>query len=584
MKLLRATPGAVIYADVAGRTVPLFRHVYSDDPQQRESSYNNLLTAFQHLERHGLGVVRLRPGAWPAFVKYGWRTLSSGAQDAVRKWAIPLHFFEGFLEETAAAISVQKQSQTLVQQTARRKLQTSHSVAEPLFSSTAGRADQGEATPPAEGEPSSRQVDKAPSDAVEKDTYKEARACLLEEIPRTLSDATAVARKECLKAKPPCNVVFNTKRLVTGKNCAEYKLWGSCSECKPKCSLRARVTICIEGPAEGKAVVHYRGQHGTKVVAQGGRLLPADVQKVVNEVLESKATITSRGLRAALELSNLEFACEPLQLHNLVRRLRQKQGQTSSVAAVPIESFLEEVRKWEANLPDKIGSAEDLSRLLVLKSPNGVVVEADRVYVPITCSGMLQRLCDAANHRLRLIVDMKMGAIANNYGVITACFATSSARLTNTSSGMLRGRRQSYVAHTCTAQPVMQALVHSEKEKNVCACFEDLCWLCQEVGGFNLKSQLLHVHADYAPGIAAARRAVFPGARLAGDYFHYKKSLLKTLPAKLPKQEGPKKRGRQKRDATVTEVSEVSDLTRRGLGCKGDRARPNEELMCYSGV
>ncbi|CAE7561114.1 unnamed protein product, partial [Symbiodinium pilosum] len=49
-------------------------------------------------------------------------------------------------------------------------------------------------------------------------------------------------------------------------------------------------------------------------------------------------------------------------------------------------------------------------------------------------------------------------------------------------------------------------LVHSESEPNLVAAFEDLCWLCKEVGGFDLKSQLVQVHADYAPGIAAARR------------------------------------------------------------------------------
>ena len=40
-------------------------------------------------------------------------------------------------------------------------------------------------------------------------------------------------------------------------------------------------------------------------------------------------------------------------------------------------------------------SAGDLSQLLVLKSPNGVVVEEGRVYVPLSCPGMLLRLKDA---------------------------------------------------------------------------------------------------------------------------------------------------------------------------------------------
>ena len=317
-------------------------------------------------------------------------------------------------------------------------------------------------------------------------------------------------------------------------------------------------------PNEGKFAVSYRGEHEAKKLAQGGRLLSAEVQNIVSEMTEARVPITTRSVREAVERANVELGCEPGQLHNLVRRLRQKNSQTSHVANVPVQVFLDEVKAWEADLPKDVGNVEDLSRLIVLKSPHGSVVEDSRVYVPLSCPGMLQRLRDAAKHRIRLIVDMKMGAVANNYGVITLCFATSSTRLRKTTAAMLQGRRQTYLAHTCTAQPVMQAIVHTEREDNVTACFQDLCWLCQDVAGFDLKAQILHVHADYAPGIAAARRNVFPGVRLIGDYFHYKKALFKTLPSKFPKgkQGIAKPKGRKKRDPNVAAVSHVSDLTR----------------------
>ena len=105
------------------------------------------------------------------------------------------------------------------------------------------------------------------------------------------------------------------------------------------------------------------------------------------------------------------------------------------------------------------------------------------MYVPVTCAGMLQRLPDAGKHRVRLIVDMRMGTIANSYGVITLFFAASSSTRVNTTAGKVQGIQQQYLAHTCTAQPVAQAIVNSEKEENVKACFEDLVWLCQQVGG-----------------------------------------------------------------------------------------------------
>ena len=98
---------------------------------------------------------------------------------------------------------------------------------------------------------------------------------------------------------------------------------------------------------------------------------------------------------------------------------------------------------------------------------------------------------------------------------------------------MIAGRRQQYKAHTSNAQPIMQAIVSSESEENLTAIFEDLCWLCKDIANFDLKSQLVQVHADYAPGIAAARRAVFPNARLVGDYFHHKQALARALSKKF---------------------------------------------------
>ena len=63
------------------------------------------------------------------------------------------------------------------------------------------------------------------------------------------------------------------------------------AECKPRCSLPARATICINGPAEGRGIVDCRGHHERKTVASGGRVFPANVQNVVNEVIESAAPL-----------------------------------------------------------------------------------------------------------------------------------------------------------------------------------------------------------------------------------------------------------------------------------------------------
>ena len=379
--------------------------------------------------------------------------------------------------------------------------------------------------------------------------------------PSNLAEATSLARRMCQKARKPCSIAFTTKRTVTEGGNAAYKLWGPCAECKPGCSFHARVVVWISGPAEGKVTVDCRGQHDRKALAQGGRLLSAEVQDVVNDHVDSGAPITSRSLREALRRAGLEFSCDSSQLHSPVKRLRQKHGTVSSTKPVPIEAFLDEVKSWQADVPEDLESAGDLSQLLVLKSPNGVVVEEGRVYVPLSCAGMLLRLKDAAKHRIRLIVDMKMGAIANNYGVVTLCLAARSLPPSNTNAAMIAGKRQQYKAHTSNAQPIMQAIVNSESEENLTAVFEDLCWLCKEIANFDLKSQLVQVHADYAPGIAAARRAVFPGARLVGDYFHYKQALARNLPRKFA-QSAKKAPGRKKPDPAVANVMTLSDMTR----------------------
>ena len=567
VKLLRATPGAIIYADVAGRNVPVFRNVYSGDALKREDAYQKLMAMGQHLERHGFGVLKVRPGTWPIFVKHPWGSMSKEAQNTACKWAIPLHFFHGFLEDSVMTLAMRRGIPAQPDDGLRRQRSAS---SQPLRGAVGISSQSKPDQPSEEGASASYQRGRVPDQASKADDvkgmYKEVDRGTLEEeeIPRNIPAATRAARRLCLKAKPASNVTFTTKRLVSEAGQSAYKLWGTCGNCQPKCNFGARVTLCIDGMGEGKFTVSHRGEHEQQKLAQGGRLLSAEVQNIVNDVIEAKAPITTKSLREAAARANVEFGCEPEQLYNLVRRLRQKNKQTSHVAPVASQVFLDEVKAWEAALPTDLDNAEDLSRLIVLKSPHGTIVEEGRVYVPMSCPGMLLRLRDAANHRIRLIVDMKMGAVANNYGVITLCFASNSERLRNTSAAMVQGRRQTYLAHTCTAQPVMQAIVHTEREDNVTACFEDLRWLCQQVGGFDLTAQLLHVHADFAPGIAAARRNVFPGVRLIGDYFHYKKALFKKLPSKFPKapQGSVKAKGRKRRDPNVAVVSELSDLTR----------------------
>ena len=86
---------------------------------------------------------------------------------------------------------------------------------------------------------------------------------------------------------------------------------------------------CGSGPAEGKLTVDGGGEQGKRQLASGDRLLSVGVAHAVNEVIESKAAITSRNLRDAVEREKIELGCTPQQLHNLVKQLRQGEWNTN---------------------------------------------------------------------------------------------------------------------------------------------------------------------------------------------------------------------------------------------------------------
>ena len=223
---------------MAGRNVPVFRNVYSCDALKREDAYQKLVATGQHLERHGFGVLKVRPGAWPVFVKHRWGSMSSQARSTASQWAIPLHFFHGFLEESVMALAIRKRIpaprggfQNHTQQLggaagpeAAARLVAAQTPALPGKPDVVGK--------PSEGCQRSRQSDQASQENAAKGTYKEVSRGALEEeeIPRTIPAATRVARRLCLKTKPACGVSFTTKRLMNEAGQSVYKLWRACAE------------------------------------------------------------------------------------------------------------------------------------------------------------------------------------------------------------------------------------------------------------------------------------------------------------------------------------------------------------------
>ena len=235
IKLLHASPGAVIYADSAGLNVPTFRHVYATDVRERENVCAKLMASFRHLERHGLGTLQLQPGAWPVFIMHRWSLRSVEAQATLRRWGIPLHFFHGYLEAATLHYAGPCADTCDAAET---------SVPAPTCRATKGT----DVTQEQSAVPTSSAPDQVPEGAEQLaskqkkpaagSTWRTVYSQLHEERPQTLQAATLLARRACQAADPPCSITCRTKRAVQESGCAGYKLWGSCAECRPACDIK----------------------------------------------------------------------------------------------------------------------------------------------------------------------------------------------------------------------------------------------------------------------------------------------------------------------------------------------------------
>ena len=172
-----------------------------------------------------------------------------------------------------------------------------------------------------------------------------------------------------------------------------------------------------------------------------------------------------------------------------------------------------------------------VSQLLVLPSST---FEADRICVMWTCPGMLRHAQALQEKVVKLALDAKQKVVANECGIVTLSFLVSSAVPSKTWAGATHTKSTS--AHTATQEPFLQALVDTESEANMTQIFTEACKLAEGHCGLDLRGQIWQVDKDYAKGIEASRRKVFPYARPCDDYAHMRratcKGMQKCLPAK----------------------------------------------------
>ena len=268
--------------------------------------------------------------------------------------------------------------------------------------------------------------------------------------------------------------------------------------------------------------VRMAGQHGRLEAPRGGRLWTVTEEHIIKNNVQE---MTAAKVREALQKAGLRLRCSNGQLHNFISREKGKQqgsgsrkqtGFTVAELKASMTVFqLHDMNKWP-QLP--------IHQLIVLP---GAVVEADRVCVVFTCPGMVSRGSGATNKAVKLAVDGKQKVLSNDYTIVTLSFLVPNETVTATRDAKKRAVR--IKAHTCSQEPFVQALVSTERKENVTQIFETACVLAEKHCNVDLRRQVLQVHKDYAKGIEASRKKVFPHARRCDDYPHMRRAAYKTL-------------------------------------------------------
>lgn len=128
---------------------------------------------------------------------------------------------------------------------------------------------------------------------------------------------------------------------------------------------------------------------------------------------------------------------------------------------------------------------------------------------------------DLGNRSVSLVVDAKQRVVHNRYGIVTLAILAKRQATTATTAARPGSRQRVQIrAQTSTAQPLMQALVEGESASNIANVFKLLCDLAESTYDVKLRGRVLQVHKDFALGIEAARKDVFPASRSCNDFPH----------------------------------------------------------------
>ncbi|CAJ1345601.1 unnamed protein product [Effrenium voratum] len=349
---------------------------------------------------------------------------------------------------------------------------------------------------------------------------------------------------------------FHEKQLKRdGKTLQGICQQSVCAGCTRQ--VKATPTFEEKGPL---LCVEQKGCHGKLQPPRGGCLWTCAGACALEGLEEKRPKVTSKDVREALKAQNLSLRCSNTQLHNFVVRFNNAGPPRSAKSKVTL-SELQNAALQHTCPNMEAWQTWKVSQLLVLPSST---FEADRICVMWTCPGMLRHAQALQEKVVKLSVDAKQKVVANEYGIVTLSFLVSSAVPSKTWAGATHTKSTS--AHTATQEPFLQALVDTESEANMTQIFTEACELAERHCGLDLRAQVWQVHKDYAKGIEASRRKVFPYARPCDDYAHMRRATYKGMQKYLPAKKTPK----VKAPDTQEQGQEAGRLVKPGETCHAD--------------
>ena len=222
------------------------------------------------------------------------------------------------------------------------------------------------------------------------------------------------------------------------------------------------------------------------------------------------------------------FRCQPKQLFDFISREKAKrQIQCVRAPALLVGQVANSNAPFQVHTMEEAGHRA-LHELVVLP---GASLDG-RVCVVFTCKGMIIRASGVQKKVVKLAVDGKQQVVANDYTILTLSFLVPNKMVALTRDARRQVRTKK--AHTCSQEPFVQALISTESEENVAQAFETACLLGEQLCQIDMKRQVLQVHKDYARGLEAARKRVFPNSRPCDDFPHMRRASHSAGEAKSP--------------------------------------------------